>query len=292
MDDVELLKEWYSSQSKVLHNAKNEVLRAFVENVRQSINKEVIGQENAILELTDYIKLSLRRRKGQYPVGSALFAGSTGVGKTETARCLARHLFHSKDNILQIDCSELSTEIDVTKLIGAAPGYMGFEQGGMLTEWVKKHPKSLILFDEIEKAHPKIYNLCLQILNDGRITDNHAKTVDMTQTFVVFTTNIGATVTNNISLSKTSPTSSSFAIERYFKPEFLGRLGRIITFDDLNSETIKSIVLKVLDDKKAEYDLDYNSDEYVDTVIEHINPKLGVRNVKMIVDKFVVLPML
>ena len=207
--------------NKMLESEKEKVLH-----VQDELNKDVVGQEEATFAVSRAIK---RNKAGlsesNRPIGSFLFLGPTGVGKTQTAKTLAKFLFDSEDAMVRIDMSEYMEKHAVSRLIGAAPGYVGYEEGGQLTEAIRRKPYSVILFDEIEKAHPDVFNMLLQVLDDGRLTDNKGVTVDFTNTIIILTSNVAES-----------------DIKTTFKPEFINRLDDIIKFNELNQENIKSIV--------------------------------------------------
>ena len=175
-----------------------------------------------------------------------MMLGPTGVGKTEVAKSLAEALFDSESHIIRIDMSEYMERYSVSRLIGAAPGYVGYEEGGQLTEAVRRNPYSIVLFDEIEKAHPDVFNLLLQILDDGRITDSQGRTVDFKNTIILMTSNLGS----EYLLDNNNDSSSLInqLLHKTFKPEFLNRIDEIITFNPLNKEVCYKIVVKMLND--------------------------------------------
>ena len=226
------------------------------------LHQRVIGQNEAVELVADAV---LRARSGikdpKRPIGSFIFLGPTGVGKTELARALAESLFDSEDNIVRIDMSEYMEKHSVSRLVGAPPGYVGYDEGGQLTEAVRRHPYSVVLFDEIEKAHTDVFNILLQILDDGRATDSHGRTVNFKNCVIIMTSNIGAqdlingmdTATGDISESARSEVMS--ALRSKFRPEFLNRVDEIIFFKPLRMEEITEIVrllLKHLEDRLKE----------------------------------------
>lgn len=217
-------------------------------------NKYVVGQDNAKNTIRDIL---CHREMGfsniENPYGKVLFLGPTGVGKTLMAKVLASFLFGNKDKIIRFDMSEFSEKIDLSKLIGAPPGYVGYDNAGKLTESVRKNPYSVLLFDEIEKAHPEIVNIFLQVLDEGKLTDNHGRTIDFRNTFIIFTSNLGV---RDISENKTVGfLSNKFenneknkidiinkAVKKFFSPEFLNRIGKVVIFDSLNEEQVRGII--------------------------------------------------
>ena len=213
----------------------------------EDLHKRVVGQNEAVEKVSDAI---LRSRAGisdpNRPIGSFLFLGPTGVGKTELAKALAENLFDDEKNIVRIDMSEYMEKFSVSRLVGAPPGYVGYEEGGTLTEAVRRKPYSIVLFDEIEKAHPDVFNILLQILDDGRITDSQGRTVDFKNTIIILTSNLGATdIIEGIEggeISKAAQDRIYAILKQAFRPEFLNRLDEIILFRPLTRENIGGIV--------------------------------------------------
>ena len=211
------------------------------------LHKRVVGQNEAVSKVSDAI---LRSRAGisdpNRPIGSFLFLGPTGVGKTELAKALAENLFDDEKNIVRIDMSEYMEKFSVSRLVGAPPGYVGYEEGGTLTEAVRRKPYSIVLFDEIEKAHPDVFNILLQILDDGRITDSQGRTVDFKNTIIILTSNLGATdIIEGIEggeISKAAQERVHQILKQSFRPEFLNRLDEIIMFKPLTRDNIGGIV--------------------------------------------------
>ena len=227
------------------------------------LKKEVIGQDKAIDKISHAIK---RARVGlkdpKKPIGSFIFVGPTGVGKTYLAKSLAKNLFGDMDNLIRMDMSEYMEKFAVSRLVGSPPGYVGYEEGGQLTEAVRKHPYSVILFDEIEKAHPDIFNLLLQILDDGRLTDGQGRTVDFKNTIIIMTSNVGVSSLNQKpkigfgtgdvekEIDDSNKEIINKAIKNAFAPEFLNRLDDIIMFNSLDKNAIKEITKILLDETK------------------------------------------
>jgi ATP-dependent Clp protease ATP-binding subunit ClpB len=216
-------------------------------NLETTLKKRVIGQDQAIKYVSDAI---IRQRAGvkqeNKPIGSFLFLGPTGVGKTEVARSLADALFDSANQIIRLDMSEYMESHSIAKLIGSPPGYVGYEEGGQLTENVKRKPYSIILFDEIEKAHKDVCNVLLQILDDGRLTDGKGKVVDFKNTIIIMTSNLGSDI-----LLKGEPDSESKVlslVKQNFKPEFINRIDEIVVFSPLGYKTQAIIARKLLND--------------------------------------------
>ena len=219
------------------------------------LQRRVIGQDAAVEAVSNAI---LRARAGlkdvNKPIGSFIFLGPTGVGKTELAKTLARTMFDSEDAMIRIDMSEYMEKHAVSRLVGAPPGYVGYEQGGQLTEAVRRKPYSVILFDEIEKAHEDVFNMFLQILDDGRLTDNKGKTVDFKNTIIIMTSNIGSQyLLENQGEEVTGEAKNLVmaSLRNKFKPEFLNRVDDIIMFKPLSEEGIKKIIDIFLDEVRA-----------------------------------------
>ena len=212
------------------------------------LHERVIGQDEAVSRVTDAI---IRSKAGikdpTKPIGSFLFLGPTGVGKTELAKTLALNLFDDEQNMVRIDMSEYMEKYSVSRLIGAPPGYVGYEEGGQLTEAVRRKPYSVVLFDEIEKAHPDVFNVLLQVLDDGRITDSQGRTVDFKNTILIMTSNIGSSyllegITESGEIKEECADMVSQDLRAHFRPEFLNRLDEIIMFKPLTRENIGRIV--------------------------------------------------
>ena len=262
--------------SKISKGDKERVL-----NLKEILSKRVIGQDNAITLVSDAI---LRQRAGindsHRPIGSFLFLGPTGVGKTEVAKALAEALFDSESHIIRIDMSEYMEKYSVSRLIGAAPGYIGYEEGGQLTEPVRHNPYSIVLFDEIEKASPDVLNLLLQIMDDGRLTDAQGRLCDFKNTVIIMTSNIG---------SEEILSGNSQNIEKIlhssFKPEFLNRIDEIVYFNYLDKDVQLKIVDKMLNDLKSRLENEYYVVDFTDSLKEYIldqayNKEFGARPIK------------
>ena len=208
-------------------------------NLDTLLHKRVVGQDEAVTKVTEAI---IRSKAGikdpTKPIGSFLFLGPTGVGKTELAKTLAESLFDDESNIVRLDMSEYMEKYSVSRLIGAPPGYVGYDEGGQLTEAVRRKPYSVVLFDEIEKAHPDVFNVLLQVLDDGRITDSQGRTVDFKNTIIIMTSNIGSTylldgIDENGGIKQETEELVMNDLRGHFRPEFLNRLDEIILFKPL-----------------------------------------------------------
>ena len=258
--DYEDIAKIVSSWSKVPVTKLTENEMEKYRDLTQNLSKEVIGQKEAIKSVSHAIK---RARVGikdpTKPIGSFIFVGPTGVGKTYLAKSLARNLFGSEDNLIRIDMSEYMEKFSTSRLVGSPPGYVGYDEGGELTKAVRSHPYSVILFDEIEKAHPDVFNMLLQILDDGRLTDGQGRTVDFKNTIIIMTSNVGASFTGNKSsigfsttdietnIEKNNENIIKNEIKRTFTPEFLNRLDEVIMFNSLTKEDITEITRLMLD---------------------------------------------
>ena len=255
--------------------------REKVLDLKQTLSKRVIGQDEALSLVSDAI---LRQRAGikdsNRPIGSFLFLGPTGVGKTEVARALAESLFDSESHIIRIDMSEYMEKYSTSRLIGAPPGYVGYEEGGQLTEKVRRNPYSIVLFDEIEKAHPEVFNLLLQMLDDGRLTDSQGRVVDFKNTIIIMTSNLGSEYLLNNERDKVEG-----LLHQTFKPEFLNRIDEIVYFSPLSKEVQGKIVTKMLNDLNRRLQESYYSFEFTDAVKAYIlnnaySPQFGARPIK------------
>ncbi len=264
----------------------------------EELHKRVIGQDEAVQKVTEAI---IRSRAGikdpGKPIGSFLFLGPTGVGKTELAKTLAQALFDDENNMVRIDMSEYMEKYSVSRLIGAPPGYVGYDEGGQLTEAVRRKPYSVVLFDEVEKAHPDVFNVMLQVLDDGRITDSQGRTVDFKNTIIIMTSNLGASelldgIDENGSISSDAEELVMAQLRGAFRPEFLNRLDEIILFKPLTKDNIGNIVtllLAELNERLLDKDIKVELSEEAKTfVIENgYDPNYGARPLKRFLQKHV-----
>ena len=243
--------------SKIEKGEREKVL-----DLESTLRRRVIGQDDALKLVSDAI---IRQRAGikdsHRPIGSFLFLGPTGVGKTEVARALAESLFDSESHIVRIDMSEYMEKYSTSRLIGAPPGYVGYEEGGQLTEKVRRNPYSIVLFDEIEKAHPEVFNLLLQMLDDGRLTDSQGRVVDFRNTIIIMTSNLGSEYLLNGEKDKVE-----VLLHQTFKPEFLNRIDEIVYFSPLSKEVQGKIVTKMLNELNSRLKESYYSFEFTDSL--------------------------
>ena len=272
--------------------------RAKLLTLEDQLHKRVVGQDEGVKRVTDAI---LRSKAGikdpTKPIGSFLFLGPTGVGKTELAKTLAENLFDDEQNMVRIDMSEYMEKYSVSRLIGAPPGYVGYEEGGQLTEAVRRKPYSVVLFDEIEKAHPDVFNVLLQVLDDGRITDSQGRTVDFKNTILIMTSNIGSPylldgIDENGEIKTEAQSQVMDDLRGHFRPEFLNRLDEIIMFKPLTKSNIGKIVdlmVGELDKRLADQELSLElTDAANDQVIENgYDPVYGARPLKRYLQKYV-----
>ncbi len=243
-DIAKVISKWTGIPLSKLKESESQKLM----HLKDNLAKRVIGQDEALEKVTNAI---IRSRAGindeNRPLGSFLFLGPTGVGKTEVAKSLAQNLFDSEQQIVRIDMSEYMEKFSVSRLVGAPPGYVGYEEGGQLTEQVRRKPYSIVLLDEIEKAHPDVFNILLQVLDDGRLTDSQGRTVDFKNTIIIMTSNIGSEylLENN---DEEARKNVEMTLKNHFKPEFLNRIDDIIYFNSLSDEVLTKIIYKFMDE--------------------------------------------
>ncbi len=272
-----------SEKSKTLH-------------LDETLHKRVIGQDEAVSLVSEAIQRSKAGIKDPTkPIGSFLFLGPTGVGKTELAKALAENLFDEESNIIRIDMSEYMEKFSVSRLIGAPPGYVGYDEGGQLTEAVRRKPYSVVLFDEIEKAHPDVFNILLQVLDDGRITDSLGKTVDFKNTVIIMTSNIGSAdllegTDEEGNISTEAQMSVKLRLREHFRPEFLNRLDEIILFKPLSKADISNIVELLIEDlnkrlSDKELGIVVTNDAKAFIIANAYDPSFGARPLKRYLQK-------
>ena len=283
-DIASVISKWTNIPiSKLMSSEKEKIL-----NLEENLKKRVKGQDKALKLVSDAI---IRSRSGikdpNRPIGSFMFLGPTGVGKTEVAKSLAYELFDDEHHMIRIDMSEYMEKFSVSRLIGSPPGYVGYEEGGQLTEAVRRNPYSIVLFDEIEKAHPEVLNLLLQILDDGRVTDSNGRTVDFKNTIIIMTSNLGS---EHILDGHKEEVMNE--VKHHFRPEFINRVDEIIIFNPLDKEAISKILIKIIKDiekrlKDDNIKLDI-SDSAKDYLVENgYDPAFGARPLKRLVGRTV-----
>ncbi|MGD9316896.1 MAG: AAA family ATPase, partial [Anaerolineae bacterium] len=288
-DVAEVVSSWTGIPvSKLLEGEIEKLLH-----MEERLHRRVVGQDEAIRVVSNAVR---RSRAGlqdpNRPIGSFLFLGPTGVGKTELARALAEFLFDDENAMVRIDMSEYQERHTVSRLIGAPPGYVGYEEGGQLTEAVRRRPYSVVLFDEIEKAHAEVFNALLQLLDDGRLTDGHGRTVDFKHTVVILTSNVGTEFMDG-RVTDTDEQRRELvmaALRQSFRPEFLNRIDEIIIFHGLTQEHLKEIVdiqMRQLDKLLAGRQLEIELTEAARAFLaeEGYDPAYGARPLKRIIQR-------
>ena len=301
-DDIaEVVSKWTGIEvSRLVESEKEKLLR-----MEDFLHKRVIGQDEAVVVVSDAVR---RARSGlkdpKRPIGSFIFLGPTGVGKTELAKSLAEFMFNDEDALIRIDMSEYMEKHSVARLVGAPPGYVGYDEGGQLTEAVRRKPYSVVLFDEIEKAHPDVFNIMLQILDDGRLTDSKGRTVDFKNTVIIMTSNIGSSIilenTLNSMLSEKDFDQTKEQVmdlmKEQFKPEFLNRIDEIVFFRALTLQQLKAIVdiyfaglTKLFEDRDIKLQITDDAKELLAT--QGFNPVYGARPLKRTIRQLVENPL-
>ncbi len=291
---AEVVSKWTGIPvAKLVESEKEKLLK-----LPEILHKRVVGQDEAVTAVSEAV---LRARAGlkdaNRPIGSFIFLGPTGVGKTELAKALSEALFDSEKNIVRIDMSEYMEKFSVSRLVGAPPGYVGYDEGGQLTEAVRRKPYSVLLFDEIEKAHPDVFNILLQLLDDGRLTDNQGRTVDFKNTIVIMTSNLGSDIlTENITKDGTIPAHVKEEVtdnlKNFFKPEFLNRIDDIVVFSPLTKAQVRAIIdiaLVQVRGHLAEKDIRLDLTEAAKDAIadEAYSPQYGARPLKRYIQKYI-----
>jgi ATP-dependent Clp protease ATP-binding subunit ClpB len=293
-DDIaEVVARWTGIPvNKMMQSERNKLLH-----LEEELHKRVIGQDEAIQAVSDAIR---RSRAGlqdpKRPIGSFIFLGTTGVGKTELAKALAEYLFDDENMMTRIDMSEYQEKFAATRLIGAPPGYVGYDEGGQLTEAIRRKPYSVVLFDEIEKAHPDVFNVLLQVLDDGRLTDNKGRTVNFKNTLIIFTSNLGSQLIreneeNGIDHEKTSLQVMEL-LKQTIRPEFLNRIDETIMFTPLTEKQIRDIVglqIEGVHKMLMQSGVDLRiTDDAIDYIAhEGYDPQFGARPVKRALQRLV-----
>ena len=279
-DIAEIISRWtHIPVSKLVSSEKDKLLHLF-----DRLKTRVMGQDDALHLVSEAI---IRARSGikdpNKPIGSFIFLGPTGVGKTEVAKALAYELFDDERHMIRIDCSEYMEAFNVSRLVGAPPGYVGYDEGGELTEAVRRNPYSIVLFDEIEKAHKDVFNILLQILDDGRLTDSQGRTVDFKNTIIIMTSNLGSEyILENQSNAKELVLNE---LKNTFRPEFINRIDEVIVFNSLKKDTVYEIVDKLIKELNKRMEQNYLHIEITDAVKEKIvsdayDERYGARTIK------------
>jgi ATP-dependent Clp protease ATP-binding subunit ClpC len=323
--DLDIAKrEWDAKTKDIVHDVTNEDIATVVAmmtgipvnriaqtesdkllKMDDSLKEQIVGQDEAVAKLTKAIRRTRAGLKNpNRPIGSFIFLGPTGVGKTELCKALARYLFDSEDSLVRIDMSEYMEKFSLSRLVGAPPGYVGYEEGGQLTEKVRRKPYSVVLFDEIEKAHPDIFSILLQVLDDGLLTDSLGRKVDFRNTIIIMTSNIGTKDIRDISSFGFGDEKKELdvyahlkdtvedAMKKLFNPEFLNRIDDTIVFGKLSREHIMKIIeieikglYKNLEDNKLDLLLDQTAKEFL--VDKGFDEKFGARPLKRAIQRYV-----
>ncbi|NCC99373.1 MAG: ATP-dependent chaperone ClpB [Bacteroidia bacterium] len=298
-DIAEIVSKWTGIPVKKMIQSEQEKLL----NLEAELHKRVIGQDEAITAISNAVRRSRAGLKDpKRPIGSFIFMGTTGVGKTELAKALAEFLFDNENMMTRIDMSEYQEKFSVTRLIGSPPGYVGYDEGGQLTEAIRRKPYSVVLFDEIEKAHPDVFNILLQVLDDGRLTDNKGRTVNFKNTIIIMTSNLGSSLirdnfekinsTNRNKIIEATKNQVFELLKKSIKPEFLNRIDDLIMFTPLNEAEIHQIVelqvggiSKMLQDNGISFSLTSKAIDYISN--EGYDPQFGARPIKRALQRLV-----
>ena len=298
-DIADVVSRWTGIPvNKMLQSEREKLLH-----LEDELHKRVVGQEEAIEAISDAVR---RSRAGlqdpKKPIGSFLFLGTTGVGKTELAKALAEYLFDDENMMTRIDMSEYQEKFSATRLIGAPPGYVGYDEGGQLTEAIRRKPYSVVLFDEIEKAHPDVFNILLQVLDDGRLTDNKGRIVNFKNTIIIMTSNLGSslirenfetlTKDNREEVIESTKGQVMELLKKTIRPELLNRIDEVIMFTPLNEEEIRQIVTLQLNNlkkmlEKNEIILNFTDEALSFIAEEGYDPQFGARPVKRVIQRYV-----
>jgi ATP-dependent Clp protease ATP-binding subunit ClpB len=298
-DIADVVSRWTGIPvNKMLQSERNKLL-----NLEEELHRRIVGQDEAISAVANAIR---RSRAGlqdpKRPIGSFIFLGTTGVGKTELAKALAEFLFDDENMMTRIDMSEYQEKFSATRLIGAPPGYVGYDEGGQLTEAIRRKPYSVVLFDEIEKAHPDVFNILLQVLDDGRLTDNKGRVVNFKNTIIIMTSNMGSALIRE-NFAGITPKNHGEVVEKTkyevlnmlktaIRPEFLNRIDEIIMFEPLNMEEIEQVVRIQIDGVVKMLENNGVKPEFTDEAILWIarmgfDPEFGARPVKRVIQRLV-----